>query len=139
MSLWLLVAAAGVLAVAGTVVQTAAALEARSVDVARLQGMGVPRRAVVSALLVEHGIVNLLVVGAGGAVGWVTSTAVGPLLVVASDGRAPVPSALPQWSWVVEGVVLGVLLLACAGAVLPVAANLVRRATVTHLRMDGAS
>jgi hypothetical protein len=139
MSLWLLVAAAGVLAVAGTVVQTAAALEARAVDVARLQGMGVPRRAVVAALLVEHGVVNLLVVAAGGAVGWVASSAVGPFLVVASNGRAPVPSALPQWSWAVQGLVLGVLALACAATVAPVAASLVRRATVTHLRMDGAT
>ncbi|MFC0646520.1 FtsX-like permease family protein [Cellulomonas phragmiteti] len=138
-ALWLLVAAAGVLAVAGTVVQTTAALEARTVDVARLQGMGVPRRTVVATLLVEHAAVSVLVVAAGGVVGAVAALTVGPLLVVAPSGRAPVPAAVAVWSWPAQASLLAVLVAACALVVVPVAARLARRATVHHLRMEGGA
>ncbi|UZN02039.1 FtsX-like permease family protein [Cellulomonas sp. S1-8] len=136
-ALWLLVAAAVVLAVAGTLVQTTATLEARAVDVARLQGMGVPRRSVVAALLVEHTVVGLVVAAAGGVVGAVAALTVGPLLVVAPSGRAPVPAPVAVWSWPTQSLLLAVLLVACAGVVAPVATRLVRRSTVTHLRMEG--
>lgn len=136
-ALWLLVAAAVVLAVAGTALQTTAALDSRAVDVARLQGMGVPRRSVVAALLVEHAVVSVLVVVAGGVVGATTALTVGPLLVVSSSGRAPVPAPVAVWSWPAQSVLLVVLAVACAAVVLPVAARLVRRATVAHLRLEG--
>lgn len=137
LALWLLVAAALVLAVAGTVVQTAAALEARAVDVARLQGMGASRRDVVSTLMVEHGVVSVLVVAAGAVVGAVTAVVVGPRLVVSATGGVPVPAPVAVWPWAAQSVVLVVLLVACTAVVAPVAARLARRATVAHLRMEG--
>lgn len=137
LALWLLVGAAGVLAVAGTAVQTVATLDARAVDVARLQGMGVPRRSLVGALVVEHGVVSLLVVVAGGAVGALVASTVGPLLVVSPAGLAPVPAPVPVWSWPVQTGLLAALLVACVAVVVPVTAGLVRRATAAHLRMDG--
>ncbi|WP_369798097.1 FtsX-like permease family protein, partial [Cellulomonas sp. B6] len=136
-ALWLLVAAAGVLTVAGTVVQSAAALEARAVDVARLQGMGASRRAVVGTLLVEHGVVSVLVVLAGAAVGAVTAVVVGPRLVVSATGGVPVPVPVAVWPWPAQVAVVGVLLVACTAVVVPVATRLARRATVAHLRMEG--
>ena len=136
LALGLLVAAALVLAVAGTVVQTTAALDARAVDVARLQGMGVPRRSVVATLLVEHGIVTLLAVAGGAAVGAVTALVVGPRLVVSAMGEVPVPAPVGVWPWPAQTLLLAALLVACTAVVAPVAARLARRATVAHLRMQ---
>ncbi|UCN15464.1 hypothetical protein LFM56_03815 [Cellulomonas iranensis] len=137
LALWLLVAAAVVLAVTGTLVQTAAALDARAVDVARLQGMGLSRRAVVGTLLVEHGVVSGLVVAAGVAVGALTSFVVGPHLVVSATGEVPVPAPVAVWPWAAQGAVVAVLLVACTAVVVPVTTRLARRATVAHLRMEG--
>ncbi|UUI64403.1 hypothetical protein [Cellulomonas wangsupingiae] len=137
LALGLLVVAALVLAVAGTVVQTTAALDARAVDVARLQGMGVPRRVVVATLLVEHGVVTLLVVAGGAVVGAVTALVVGPRLVVSATGEVPVPAPVGVWPWPAQALLLAVLLVACTAVVAPVAARLARRATVAHLRMEG--
>lgn len=138
LALWLLVAAALVLAVAGTVVQTTAALDARAVDVARLQGMGVPRRAVVGSILVEHGVVSGLAVAAGALVGAGTALTVGPHLVVSATGRVPVPPPVGVWPWASELTVVALVLVACTAVVAPVAARLARRATVAHLRLEGA-
>lgn len=135
-ALVMLVAAACTLAMAGTVLQTAATLRLRAVDVARLLGMGVPARSVTAALGVEHALVSALVTAAGCAVGALCARFVAPLLVVSVTGGAPVPSARPVWPWPVEAVVLAVLLLGCAAVAVPVAAGLVRRARATHLRMD---
>ena len=136
LALGLLVVAALVLAVAGTVVQTTAALDARAVDVARLQGLGVPRRTVVATLLVEHGIVTLLAVAGGAAVGAVTALVVGPRLVVSAMGEVPVPAPVGVWPWPAQTLLLAALLVACTAVVAPVAARLARRATVAHLRMQ---
>ena len=139
LALRLLVVTALVLAVAGTALQTAAALDARALDVARLQGMGVPRRAVLGSLLVEHGVVGVLVVAAGGGVGWLVALTVGPLLVVAPSGEPPVPPPVPVWSWPTQLLLLVPLVTACAVVVAPVAARLVRRATAAHLRLEAGS
>lgn len=135
-ALAVLVAAACMLALAGTALHTAAALDRRAVEVARLQGLGVARRHLVAALLLEHAVVNVLAVVAGAVVGGGTAWTVGPLLVVSDTGQGPVPAARAAWPWPVEGAVLAVLLLGCAAVVVPVAHALVRRATATHLRMD---
>lgn len=134
--LLMLVVAACVLALAGTVLQTAATLRLRAVDVARLLGMGVPARSVTAALGTEHALVSALVTAAGCAVGAFCARFVAPSLVVSVTGGAPVPPARPVWPWPAEAVVLAVLLVGCAAVAVPVAAGLVRRARATHLRMD---
>lgn len=138
-ALWVLVAAALVLALVGTAVHTASGLEARAVEVARLQGLGLSRRDVVTALLVQHTAVTVLVVGLGAGLGALVSWAVGPLLAVSTAGLPPVPEALFVWPWPVQAGVLLALTLGSALVVVPVTAALVRRATVAHLRMDGGS
>ena len=135
----MLVAAALVMALVGTAVHTASGLEARAVEVARLQGLGLSRRDVVTALLVQHTAVTVLVVGLGAGLGALVSWAVGPLLAVSTGGLPPVPEALFVWPWPVEAGVLLALTVGSALVVVPVTAALVRRATVTHLRMDGGS
>lgn len=132
----MLVVAACVLALAGTVLQTAATLRVRAVDVARLLGMGVPARSVTAALGAEHALVSALVTAAGCSVGAICARFLGPLLVVSVTGDAPVPSARPVWPWPAEAIVLAVLLVGCAVVAVPVAAGLVGRARATHLRMD---
>ena len=135
----LLVAAAGALALTGTALHTAAALEARAVEVARLQGLGVPRRAVAGALLVEHTAVTTLAIALGTGVGAVAARFVAPLLTVTEQGTAPVPGPLPHWPWPAESLLVVGLLVGCAAVAVPVAAALGRRATAAHLRLDGSS
>jgi hypothetical protein len=138
-ALGLLVLAAVVLLVAGTVLHTVSSLEARSVEVARLLGIGVPRRAVVASLVVQHAAVNLLVVGAGAVAGVVVAAVVGPHLAVSATGQVPVPVPVPVVPWADEVVLVAGLLVLLTAAVLPVAQVLVRRAGAAHLRLDGTS
>lgn len=138
-ALLMLVVAGCALALAGTVVQTAATLRARAVDVARLLGMGMPARSVTAALVLEHALVSAVVVAAGVAIGAVGARFVAPLLVVSAAGAAPVPFARPVWPWPEQTAVVAVLFFGCAAVAAPVAASLVRRARAAHLRMDDAS
>ena len=138
-ALGLLVVAAVVLAVAGTVLHTVASLEARAVEVARLLGIGIARRAVVASLVVQHAAVTLLVVGAGAVAGGVAAVVVGPHLAVSETGQVPVPAPVPVVPWAVEAILVGGLLVLLTAAVLPVAQVLVRRAGAAHLRLDGTS
>ena len=138
-ALGLLVVAAVVLAVAGTVLHTVASLEARAVEVARLLGIGIARRAVVASLVVQHAAVTLLVVGAGAVAGGVAAVVVGPHLAVSETGQVPIPAPVPVVPWAVEAILVGGLLVLLTAAVLPVAQVLVRRAGAAHLRLDGTS
>ena len=138
-ALRLLVVAALLLALAGTALHTAATVEARGIEVARLQGVGVPRRAVAAALVLERAVVSLVSIVAGVLVGALAGRTVGPFLVVSEDALAPVPAVLARWPWPEQGVLLGALVLGSAAVVVPVARHLVRRATTAHLRMDSAS
>ena len=135
----LLVGAAGALALTGTALHTAAALAARAVEVARLQGLGVPRRALAGALLVEHTAVTTLAIALGTGVGAVAAWLVAPLMTVTERGTAPVPEPLPHWPWPAESLLLAALLVGCAAVAVPIAVLLGRRATAAHLRLDGGS
>lgn len=138
-ALGLLVAAAFVLAVAGTVLHTVASLEARSVEIARLLGIGISRRAVVASLVIQHAAVNLLVVGAGAVAGGVVAAVVGPHLAMSETGQVPVPKPITVLPWGDEALLVAGLLVLLTAAVLPVAHVLVRRAGAAHLRLDGTS
>lgn len=133
---WLLVAASLALALAGAAVHTAAAIEMRAVDVARLQGQGVPRRTVVGSFLIQHAVVSVLAVATGAGAGALVAALVGPRLVVSAAGLPPVPGALFAWPWPAQGALLAGLLLAGGAVAAPVAVRVVRRATVAHLRLD---
>lgn len=134
-ALLVLVVAAVALALMGTGLDTAAALEARAVEVARLQGLGVSRRATLASLLAEHATVTAVVVTAGGVVGAGAAHLVGPLLAVSETGAAPVPAARVVWPWPLEAGLLAGLLLGSAAVAAPAAWALVRRAAAAHLRV----
>jgi hypothetical protein len=127
-SLAVLVPAAILLVFAGTIMHVASEVEARALEVARLRGLGMSRRSVLAGLLAQHGGVLALLLGTGAVVGALASWAVGPLLIRADTGAAPVPTALPQWPWPAEGGLLAVLLAGCIAAVTVVVAVQVRRA-----------
>ncbi|HEY3437369.1 MAG TPA: hypothetical protein VGK35_06750, partial [Actinotalea sp.] len=88
------------------------------------------------SLMLQHSAVTLVALTGGAVLGAGLSWAVGPLLVLSSTGKAPVPSPLVQWPWPLESAALAALLLGCLATAAPVTLSLVRRATVAHLRMD---
>jgi len=133
-----LVVAALVLALAGTAARVAAELDGRSVEVARMRGMGVPRAGVVRALLLEHGAVTFAAVLTGAVVGALSAWLVGPWLAVSPEGRSPVPPATFRWPWPPEAGLLGALLVGAVAVVVPLTFTAVRRATAAHLRMGVA-
>ncbi len=132
----LLVVAAVVLTFVGTALHTTTALEARELDVARLRGLGAPRRAVLRSVLAEHTFLVVVPVLAGALLGAVACATIGPLLAVSAEGLPPVPAALVRWPWpALVATVLGIVL-GCAALVVPLAARAVRRSTIGRLRME---
>lgn len=138
-AVWVLVVAAAAAVLAGTSLHAAASTEARSIEVARLLGLGVPRRAVTASLVAQHAVVQLLVVAVGAVVGGLLSRVVGPLLAVSETGEAPIPAPTPDWPWPEQGVLLGGLLVTGVIVIVPVVRRMVRRAGAVGLRMDDAS
>jgi hypothetical protein len=134
-ALAVLVPAALLLVLAGTVMHVTSDLEARALEVARLRGLGLSRRDVIGGLLAQHGGVLVLLLVAGALVGALASRAVGPLLIRSDLGARPVPAALARWPWPAEGVLLAVLLIGCTAAVALVVVVQVRRADAAHLRV----
>ncbi len=132
----LLVVAALALALAGTALHATTALQSRELDVARLHGLGAPRRTVLASVLAEQGFLTAAPVLLGGLLGVLACWAVGPLLAVSADGLAPVPAAVPQWPWPAQATALVLLLVGCAVIVVPLAARSVRRSTIARLRME---
>jgi hypothetical protein len=98
----------------------------------------VPRRAVVTSFLLQHGAVSLLAVAAGAGVGALVAAVAGPLLIVSPTGLAPIPDPRFIWPWLAQGALLAVLLLGSALVAAPVAIRVIRRATIAHLRMDAS-
>jgi predicted lysophospholipase L1 biosynthesis ABC-type transport system permease subunit len=135
----LLVVAALVLALVGTALHSTTALEARELDVARLHGLGAPRRSVLASVLTEQAVFTGVPLLAGGLLGALASWAIGPLLAVSAHGLAPVPPAVVRWPLTLQAGLVLALLLGCAALVVPLAARAVRRATIAQLRMDAAS
>jgi hypothetical protein len=134
-ALAVLVPAAVLLALAGTVLHVTSDLEARALEVARLRGLGWSRRDVLGALLAQHGAVLALLLLAGAAVGAVAAVAIGPPLVRSDAGGAPVPGPVASWPWAAETGLLALLLAGSVAAVALVVAVQVRRADAAHLRV----
>ena len=131
-----LVVAALLLALVGTGLHTTTALEAREVDVARLRGLGAPRRSVLRSVLAEQSVLIALPVLAGALLGVLACWAVGPLLAVSAQGLVPVPDVVVHWPWEAQLATVLLLLLGCSALVVPFASRAVRRATITRLRME---
>ncbi len=134
-ALAVLVPAAVLLVLAGTIMHVTSDVETRAVEVARLRGLGLPRRSVLGSLLAQHGGVLVLLLAAGGLVGAVVSWSVGPLLIRSDLGAAPVPGAVAHWPWPAEAGLLALLLAGGLSVVFVVVAVQVRRADAAHLRV----
>ncbi|MBJ7355882.1 ABC transporter permease [Nocardioides sp.] len=102
-----LVAAAVVLLLAGVALVTGADQRRRSLELARLRAIGLPRRAGRRLLLTEHAAFLAPLATLGFLVGLGTSWALGPLMVRSDLGAAPVPAAVLDWPWVTAGLVIG--------------------------------
>ena len=134
-ALWLLVAAAAVLLIAGVVLHVLCDMQLRAVEVARLRGPGMSRRQIRTTLLLQHTGIMVPMLVAGTVVGALATRLAGPLLVRSDTGAAPVPVPLAGWPWLSEAALLAVLLAACALAVATVVTVEARRADATHLRV----
>ncbi|WP_229074668.1 FtsX-like permease family protein [Actinoplanes sp. DH11] len=130
-----LVPAAALLLLAGVVLHVTCDLQARSLEVARLRGLGMTRREIRRTLLGQHAVVLLPLWAAGAAVGGFATWIVAPLLVRSETGAAPVPDVVPVWPWPAEAALLLALLAGCLVAVTAVVAVQSRRADAAHLRV----
>lgn len=134
-ALGVLIAAAILLVLAGTVMHVASDVEGRAVDVIRLRSLGLPRRRVLGTLLLEYGGLLGSLLAAGCLAGVVTAWAIGPLLIRSDVGGAPVPAVIVVWPWPVEAGLLAVMLV---GVTLVAAASIVvqiGRADAAQLRV----
>lgn len=138
-ALWLLVAAAVLLAVAGASAQAAAVTHERGLETARLRSIGVPRRALVATGMVQHLLVSAGAVGAGALLGVLLAAGLSPVLVLGPTGGAAVPAVQPTWPWAALAVVLITLLVGCVVVAAPAVVRLTRRADVTALRLGDAA
>ena len=134
-ALWLLVAAAAVLLIAGVVLHVSCDMQLRAVEVARLRGLGMSRRQIRTTLLLQHAGIMVPMLAAGAAVGALATRLAGPLLVRSDTGAAPAPVPLASWPWLSEAALLAVLLAACTLAVAAVVTVEARRADAAHLRV----
>ncbi|HST84382.1 MAG TPA: hypothetical protein VLL08_21775 [Kineosporiaceae bacterium] len=131
----LLVPAAVLLLLVGTIMHVTSEVEARALEMARLRGLGLRRRSILGGLLAQHGGVLVLLLSAGAVVGAVASWAVAPLLIRSDLGARPEPGAVLQWPWPAEVGLLAGLLIGGTVAVTLVIAVQLRRADAAHLRV----
>jgi hypothetical protein len=134
-ALIVLVPAALLLLLAGTVMHVTSDVESRALEVARLRGLGLSRRDILTTLLVQHGVVQALLLLAGTAIGALAAWLVAPLLISSDLGAAPLPAARAHWPWPAEGSLLALLLLGGTAVVALVVTVQVRRADAAHLRV----
>ncbi|MBT0993317.1 hypothetical protein KIN34_03325 [Cellulomonas sp. DKR-3] len=137
-ALGLLVVAAVVLALAGAGARELGVAHERTLEAARLRALGVPRRMLTATATARHVLVTVLALGLGVLAGAVLALALGPALVVARDGGAPVPPAVAVWPGGAEAAVLAVLVVGCVLVGLPPARALARRSTASSLRTGDA-
>lgn len=134
-ALWVAAFAAVLMAGAGTATTMVAGLRHRRVELARLQALGIPRRALVRAALAEHGLLAGVGLLAGTATGLLTSALVTRRLAVAPDGGPPVPEPILHLPWGRLGVLLAALVLLVAGTAVGTARLHVGRARSELLRL----
>lgn len=122
-ALWLVTAAAGVLAVVGFGVRTGATVRARQVEFAQLRAVGLQRRLVTRLVALEAALLASLGAVFGITLGLVLGTVVGPLVAVSADGTAPVPDVRAVVPWLPILAVAAALLASVAVVVLATASG----------------
>ncbi|WP_421742271.1 FtsX-like permease family protein [Cellulomonas sp.] len=134
-ALWIVTVAAVALAVAGFAMSATVAVRTRRLELARLQALGTARSGLVRSVLVEHGILGVLGLLAGLALGAVLGQVVAPLVTVSAEGGRPVPSVVVQWPWPTQATLVVVLVVLVGGAVALTTSSLLRRASGELLRL----
>ena len=129
-----LVVAAVVLLLAGIALVTGADQRRRSVELARLRALGLPRRGAQRLLLAEHAAFLAPLMLLGVCVGVAASWVLAPLMVRSDLGAAPVPTAVADWPSAAAAVVLGGALLGSALVTWLVAVRQVRASDRAGLR-----
>ncbi|TQS40814.1 FtsX-like permease family protein, partial [Cryptosporangium phraense] len=126
-SVWLLLG--------GVVLYVVYDVQLRALEVARLRGLGMSRRAIRASLLGEHAAVLLPLLAAGTAIGAAATWVITPLLIRSDTGAAPVPEPLAAWPWGTEGLLLTLLVAGSGLAIAAVVTVQARRADAAHLRV----
>jgi hypothetical protein len=134
-AMWLLTAAALLLAGVGVASSVAAGLSLRRLELARLQALGVPRGTLVRSVLAEQGILGAVGIAGGVAAGILTGALLAPALAVGPDGRPPVPDAVLVMPWAALGVLCSAVLVVVGLATAVVARGRVRQASAELLRL----
>ena len=113
-ALWLVTAAAVVLAAVGFAVHAVVTVRARRTELAQLRAVGLGRSQLQRVIGAESLLLTALGVGFGLGLGIALAYLVGPLVAVGTDGRPPLPSVLVEvpWSTVVLLAVEAALVLA---------------------------
>ena len=110
-------------------------MRTRRLELARLQALGAARSGLVRSVLVEHGIVGVLGLVAGLALGAVLGQVVAPLVTVSAEGGRPVPAVVVQWPWPTQAALVVALVVLVGGAVALTTSSLLRRASGELLRL----
>jgi len=129
-----LVALAVALLLAAVGLVLGAERQRRSAEVVRLRALGLSRRDSRRLLLVEHLMFFGPVVLVGVAVGVVAAVLLGPHLVRSDLGAVPVPTPVVTWPWLLEGLVVGGLLLGIVAVSAVLTDRHVRRSEPARLR-----
>jgi hypothetical protein len=134
-ALWIVTAAAVLLAVAGFAMSATVAVRTRRLELARLQALGASRQGLVGSVLVEHAILGVLGLLAGLTLGAVLARVVSPLVTVSASGGRPVPTVVVEWPWPTQLTLVTLLVGLVAAAVALTANSLLRRASGELLRL----
>ncbi|POX53588.1 peptide ABC transporter permease, partial [Streptomyces sp. Ru71] len=87
---------AALLAAVGFAVSAAGALRERDAEFAVLRALGAPRRRLARMIAAEHGVLVVLALAVGAALGAVLTRAVIPLILLTAEATRPLPKVLVQ-------------------------------------------
>lgn len=103
-ALWLVTAAAAVLAALGFAVHAVVTVRAREIEFAQLRAVGIQRGALLRIVSAESALLSVLGVAFGVGLGTALAYLVAPLVSVGPDGRAPMPPVDVVIPWETVGL-----------------------------------
>lgn len=127
----LVACAAVMLGVAGFALHLSGSLDERRFELARLHGIGLSRRVLAAAVVLEAAILAVVAATFGLAIGALTNALVSKHLAVSESGDIPIPAPQTAWPWLAEVAMLGGI-----GIVLAVVAVASARRAVARVRSD---
>ncbi|GIG55367.1 FtsX-like permease family protein [Demequina activiva] len=127
-ALWLVTAAAIVLAAVGFAVHAVVTVRARLVEFAQLRAVGLGQGQLVRVVAVESVLLTVLGLAFGLGLGVALAYLVAPLVSVGADGRPPLPSVVVEIPWTTVG------LLAVEAVVVVMVAIIIVAAMIRRIR-----